>query len=101
MHAAALVENTLIVAVLYQQAADVRQAFASYEAKAGEKPHSISHAAPPSYSSVHAPALAPVHGPVPGAPTATIIVSHSPRGAPASAPGAHSAVTHGPAPTPR
>ena len=76
------------------QAADVRQAFASYEVKAGKAPQHGNHA-PPSNSSAG-------HAPVAGAPTANITVAlHSPRGASASAPAAASAASHAPAPAPR
>ena len=110
-----------LVHCLYLQAAEVRQAFASYEAQAGKRPHNETNALPPTVqitrmpeaptadvTVIHSPSKARLPAPIAHAhapSAANMTVYHSPHGAPLPAliahPHAPSAVTCGPAPAPR
>ena len=74
-----LLHHGMLEGCTAMQAAEVRQAFASYEAKAGAKPRSSTHAHPPAGSSGHMP--------ISGAPApSTPATQHPPVPAPVTAP---------------
>ena len=74
-----LLHHGMLEGCTAMQAAEVRQAFASYEAKAGAKPRGSTHAPPPTGS--------PGHMPIPRAPAPSVpATQHPPLPAPVSAP---------------